>query len=193
MDVKDYKNSFFFNQSSEVYAKYYAEINFIGNQIKTPEMYKEYIMTKSLQMQVEKVQKNLITSIASKIIRQKSLAVYGKSLPKCKLFLDKVLSFKEPSICISDEMNPATQKGAKFWAELFLEQNSKNNTKDSPQYKRLDLLSSKTGMRKDWLMKTFVKESAYSGWVREIIEALATQKIYSYGCSKNHNKICTLE
>ena len=47
-DSKDYRNSFFYNQSSEVYSRFFTEINFIGKQIKTPEMYKEYILTKSL-------------------------------------------------------------------------------------------------------------------------------------------------
>ena len=62
-------------------------------------------------------------------------------MPKCKLNLARVLSAKDDLICVHPELNPTTALGSKFWAEVFIEQDSNNNTVDSPQYKRLDFLA----------------------------------------------------
>jgi hypothetical protein len=94
-------------------------------------MYKDYILSKSLQKQVSKVETNLITNIAAKVIQSKSKALYGNSLPKCKRNINKVVSELDDNICIFDEINPVKAKGSKFWAELFISHNSMNNTVDS--------------------------------------------------------------
>jgi len=52
-----------------------------------------------------------------------------------------------------------------------------NNTDDSPQYKRLDMLSELTSVPYEEVYEKFVVNSNYSHWVREIIEALATEKV----------------
>lgn len=98
-------------------------------------------------------------------------------MPKCKLNLAKVLSAKEDLICVHPELNPTTAQGSKFWAEVFIEQDSMNNTDDSPQYKRLDMLSELTSVPYEEVYEKFVVNSNYSHWVREIIEALATEKV----------------
>jgi hypothetical protein len=38
-------------------------------------------------------------------------------------------------------------------------------------------------------MSAYVELSEYTKWIREIIEALASEKVVSYGC----NKLCSLE
>jgi hypothetical protein len=84
LEEKDYEQSFFSNKSSTTYAKYYNEINYIGKQIKSSLIYKDYVLAKSLQKQVEKMQDRLIVSLASEVLRQRAYAEYGESPIKCK-------------------------------------------------------------------------------------------------------------
>lgn len=99
LDIKDVEQSFFSNTSTETYAKYFKEINYIAKQIKSSTIYKDYVLAKSLKMQVEKMQEKLIINLASSYVRQTAYALYGISQNKCKLRLKMIFKTVNKKIC----------------------------------------------------------------------------------------------
>ena len=120
-------------------------------------------------MQVEKVETSLFKSMASSIIQKKAFQIYGKALPKCKLMIGKVIKTKSPQFCIYDDLNPATVNGSKFWANLFLEENSFNNSLQSEQYERLKKVAANTSSPIENVFETYVEDSPFASWIREVI------------------------
>ena len=104
----------------------------MGKQIKSSTSYKDYVLAKSLKMQVEKMEEKLLTSIVSKVIRHRAFSLYGISTNRCKWKIKGIFKTTNDKICNHNETNPAAVEGSRLWAELFLHQNSFNNSLESP-------------------------------------------------------------
>lgn len=93
--------------------------------------------------------------------------MYGKSLPKCKRMMPKILNSPLSSkACLDNAFNPATFEGAKLWVEAYLYESSDLNSTDKSQALRLRRLSDLTTVPASRVIETFLSGSNLTQWVR---------------------------